>query len=185
MAVGGSGDAGPGPPRRPRRRVGGPRRRRAPSRRAARRPSDARDARRTAPRERGRRPRRAGRGPLSSGRQPDLGDRDEPLPGPPRERRRAHGSRAVRGEPLELAPDTTYDIELHATDPDGPVDQTLTTQATTRPPPGDPAHPTVRPVSDAAGLQAALDAAQPGDVITLAEGLYRGSFSLAASGTAV
>jgi hypothetical protein len=89
------------------------------------------------------------------------------------------------GSLFELAPDTTYDIELHATDPDGPVDQTLTTQATTRPPPGDPAHPTVRPVSDAAGLQAALDAAQPGDVITLAEGLYRGSFSLAASGTAV
>ena len=74
------------------------------------------------------------------------------------------------GSIFDLAPGTTYDVELHATDPDGPVDQTLTTTGTTRSVPGDPAAPSPKSVSDAAGLQAALDAAQAGDVITLADG---------------
>jgi hypothetical protein len=39
-------------------------------------------------------------------------------------------------------------------------------------------------VSDTASLEAALAAAQPGDVITLAEGVYQGPFEIAASGTA-
>jgi hypothetical protein len=36
------------------------------------------------------------------------------------------------GSIFDLEPATTYEIELHATDPDGPVDQILTAQATTR-----------------------------------------------------
>ncbi len=88
------------------------------------------------------------------------------------------------GSIFELQPATTYEIELHATDSDGPVDQTLTTTATTRGLPADPLTPSPKSVSDAESLQAALDAAQPGDVITLADGVYRGTFEIAASGTA-
>ncbi len=89
------------------------------------------------------------------------------------------------GSIFDLAPGTAYDIELEATDPDGPVDQTIPVSATTRPvPPTDPAHPVTRNVADAAGLAAAIAAAQPGDVITLANGTYAGSFSLYANGTA-
>jgi hypothetical protein len=88
------------------------------------------------------------------------------------------------GSIFDLQPATTYDIELHATDPDGPVDQILTTQASTRGLPVDPAVPSPKSVTTADELQAALNAAQPGDVITLADGTYRGSFTLAASGTA-
>ncbi|HJQ82848.1 MAG TPA: hypothetical protein VKA21_02140 [Candidatus Binatia bacterium] len=88
------------------------------------------------------------------------------------------------GSIFDLQPATTYEVELHATDPDGPVDQTVVVQATTRGVPTDPLHPAPKSVSDAAGLQAALDAAQPGDVITLALGIYRGPFEIAASGTA-
>src|SRR5689334_13414790 len=88
------------------------------------------------------------------------------------------------GSVFELRPGTTYELELHATDPDGPVDQIVTAQATTRPVPADPATPAPKSVTDAASLQAALDAAAPGDVITLADGVYPGPFEIAASGTA-
>jgi hypothetical protein len=88
------------------------------------------------------------------------------------------------GSIFELAPATTYEIELHALDADGPVDETVVVQATTRAIPGDPASPTVIAVSSAPDFQAALDAAAPGDVITLSEGIYRGPFEMAASGTA-
>src|SRR5437016_4422162 len=77
------------------------------------------------------------------------------------------------GSIFELTPGTTYDIELHATDPDGPVDQVIPVTATLRPvPPADPASATIRNVSDTAGLNAALAAAAPGDVILLANGTY-------------
>jgi len=88
------------------------------------------------------------------------------------------------GSIFELQPGTTYEVELRATDPDGPVDQTVTVEATTRPLPADPLNPSPKNVTDAAGLQAALDGAQPGDAITLADGIYRGPFALGASGTA-
>src|SRR6185436_6388303 len=73
------------------------------------------------------------------------------------------------GSLFELAPATSYEVELHATDADGPVDQTIALTATTRSVPGDPAAPQAKSVSDVPELQAALAAAQPGDVITLAE----------------
>jgi hypothetical protein len=88
------------------------------------------------------------------------------------------------GSVFDLAPATTYDIELTAHDPDG-GDAVLTLQGKTRPvPAAEPAHPHAVSVSSAASLQAALSAAQPGDVITLAAGMYAGEFTLDASGTA-
>src|SRR2546422_3401837 len=76
------------------------------------------------------------------------------------------------GSIFDLSPGTTYEIELHATDPDGPVDQTITLTGTTRAVPRNPQSPSPRSVSDAASLAAALNAAQPGDIITLADGSY-------------
>jgi hypothetical protein len=88
------------------------------------------------------------------------------------------------GSIFDLRPDTTYEIELRAVDADGPVDETLDLSATTRALPADPVAPEVRPVSDAGELAAALASAAPGDVISLADGVYAGEFVLAASGTA-
>ena len=86
------------------------------------------------------------------------------------------------GSIFELAPATTYEIELHAVDPDG-LDDTRMTTIATRPVPGDPATPHVVNVTDASTLQHALDAAAAGDVITLAAGTYHGEFAIHASGT--
>jgi hypothetical protein len=89
------------------------------------------------------------------------------------------------GSVFDLRPATSYEIELHATDVDGSVDQTITLTGTTRPVPrAEPASPAVIPVSNAAGLSSALGSAGPGDVITLANGMYSGAFALYASGTA-
>jgi len=89
------------------------------------------------------------------------------------------------GSIFDLAPGTSYDIELHAVDPDGSVDQTLMLTGTTRSVPAhDPAHPHVVQVTDTGTLTTALAAAQAGDVIELADGTYAGSFALNASGTA-
>lgn len=88
------------------------------------------------------------------------------------------------GSIFDLRPATTYEIELHATDADGSVDETRTLTATTRALPTDPVTPHVVAVSTAAELHAALAAAQAGDVISLADGIYSGQFVLEASGTA-
>lgn len=89
------------------------------------------------------------------------------------------------GSIFDLRPDTAYEIELHATDADGGVDSVLMLSARTRAMPAlEPAHPRVVAVSSASALTAALSAAQPGDVITLAPGTYTGSFSSSQSGTA-
>jgi hypothetical protein len=84
------------------------------------------------------------------------------------------------GSIFDLRPATTYEIELRVADPDGEVDQTLTLSGTTRGVPGDPATPNQVAVDSAAGLWAALSAAKPGDVITLADGVYDGSFTIRA-----
>jgi len=88
------------------------------------------------------------------------------------------------GSIFDLRPSTTYEIELHATDADGSIDETQTVTATTRAVPGDPVAPNVVAVTNSTELQAALDSAQPGDVISLADGVYNGQFVLEASGTA-
>ena len=88
------------------------------------------------------------------------------------------------GSILDLLPGTTYEIELHAVDADGAVDQTVSTMATTRVVPRtDPASAQTKAVTDAASFSAALGAAQAGDVITLASGTYAGNFEIHASGT--
>jgi MYXO-CTERM domain-containing protein len=87
------------------------------------------------------------------------------------------------GSIFDLSPDTTYEIELHAVDPDG-LDKTITLSGKTRAVPRkDPATARAVAVSGASQLQTALDAAQAGDVITLAKGTYSGSFQINASGT--
>jgi Chondroitinase B len=86
------------------------------------------------------------------------------------------------GSLFDLMPATTYDIELHAVDPDG-LDKTWTTTGTTRPIPADPQSPNVVNVTDAASLNSALGNARPGDVVTLASGTYAGNFTIQASGT--
>jgi MYXO-CTERM domain-containing protein len=87
------------------------------------------------------------------------------------------------GSLFDLAPGTDYEIELHFLDPDG-VDQRQTLMGRTRAVPGDPRTPRIVNVTTAAQLRAALAAAQPGDVITVADGTYLGSFSITAAGAA-
>ena len=89
------------------------------------------------------------------------------------------------GSIFDLRPDTSYEIELHATDPDGAVDAVMTVMGKTRPVPiANPATARAVAVSSAAQLASALNAAQAGDVITLADGTYAGTFAIHASGTA-
>jgi len=86
------------------------------------------------------------------------------------------------GTIFDVAPGQTYEVELTATDPDGGDDiRTVTTM--TRPWPSDPPSPRTVAVTTAAELGAALQTAQAGDIIELANGTYNGSFSIAASGT--
>jgi hypothetical protein len=89
------------------------------------------------------------------------------------------------GSVFDLAPGTAYELELTAIDPDG-GGETRTVTATTRDVPlAQPDTPRAVMVGDADQLRAALSAAQPGDVITLEDGVYAGSFfSISASGTA-
>src|SRR5205085_4256727 len=88
------------------------------------------------------------------------------------------------GSIFDLRPATDYEIELHMVDADGPVDDTVVVTGTTRAVPGDPVSPHAVAVSNATQLQAALDAATAGDVITIADGIYNGLFVLDANGTA-
>ena len=89
------------------------------------------------------------------------------------------------GSIFDLVPATAYEIELRAADSDGPVDEIRVLTATTRAiPRTDPATPRLVAVQNSTTLRSALTAAQPGDVILLANGIYAGPFAMAASGTA-
>ena len=87
------------------------------------------------------------------------------------------------GSIFDLAPATSYDIELHAVDPDG-TDVTKSITGTTRAVPGDPPSPNVVNVTDTASLQTALTNAKPGDVIVLANGTYGPYLNVSAGGAA-
>lgn len=87
------------------------------------------------------------------------------------------------GSLFYLQPATRYDIELHATDPDG-GDFVKKVSGTTLAVPGDPPSPHVVNVTDQASLQAAVSAAKPGDVIVLANGTYGPSLNVSATGAA-
>jgi MYXO-CTERM domain-containing protein len=89
------------------------------------------------------------------------------------------------GSIFDLQPGTAYEIELHAVDSDGSVDQTtMLTSSTRAVPRAEPTTARTVNVTDAASLRAALNGARAGDVITLADGMYAGEFSINASGTA-
>jgi hypothetical protein len=87
------------------------------------------------------------------------------------------------GTIFDVQPGSTYEVTLDVTDPDGGSD-TRTVMATTRAWPADPASGRAVAVATSGELQAALAAAQPGDLITLATGTYTGTFAVNASGTA-
>jgi MYXO-CTERM domain-containing protein len=88
------------------------------------------------------------------------------------------------GSVFDLSPGTSYEIELHAIDPDGLDDTRVVTAATRALPPAEPANPNPVSVTNVTELKAALAAAKAGDVITLADGTYPGSMlNLSASGT--
>lgn len=89
------------------------------------------------------------------------------------------------GSVLDLAPDTAYELRVTIQDPDGPVNQSYLLNARTRAVPGLPQTPRYLNVSTVAGLQAALSASQPGDVITLQPGVYKVQWlQMSKSGTA-
>jgi MYXO-CTERM domain-containing protein len=87
------------------------------------------------------------------------------------------------GSVFDLRPDTNYELELDAVDPDG-GNATLILTGRTRAIPSDPVAPHAKSANDAATLKSALAAAAPGDVITVANGTYAGLFRIDASGTA-
>src|SRR5260370_7396585 len=65
------------------------------------------------------------------------------------------------GSVFDLRPNTSYDIELHLTDPDGAVDQIFTMTTATRPVPADPLHPRLISVSPLNRLTSALQPTPP------------------------
>jgi hypothetical protein len=87
------------------------------------------------------------------------------------------------GSLFRLRPRTSYEILLTVADPDGSGRRRIRLRARTRGAPRGPARPRVKRVASSAQLQAALDSARPGEVISLAPGVYQGSFAIQASGT--
>lgn len=102
------------------------------------------------------------------------------------------------GSIVDLAPDTPYEVRLTLTDPDGGAEtRTLSARTAREPvaPPGlrlrhvVPGQEGAKPGSGTrsdpfAGLAAALAGAEPGDVLSLAPGTYRGApIKIARSGT--
>lgn len=91
--------------------------------------------------------------------------------------------RQFAGSIFSLQPNTEYEISLTIQDPDG-GNTTRTVTARTRPEPAaNPASPRAVAVSTSGQLTTAIANAQPGDVITLANGTYNGSVAINRSGT--
>jgi hypothetical protein len=87
------------------------------------------------------------------------------------------------GSIFDLTPDSDYEVLLDVRDPDG-GSTTRTVTVHTRPvPAANPATLRIVNVASQAALNLALGNAQPGDVITLADGTYTGGISVARSGT--
>jgi hypothetical protein len=87
------------------------------------------------------------------------------------------------GTIFDLAPGTAYEIELVAMDPDG-GSETRPLMAMTRAWPRDPTTPRAIAAANETELRDALQNALAGDVITIADGTYTGTFTLDASGMA-
>ena len=89
------------------------------------------------------------------------------------------------GSIFDLNPDSVYEVRLTIEDPDGGT-MMRTARATTRAVPRDaPRSPRVVDVDSADALASALARANPGDVIMLAKGRYKGPFRVERSGTGV
>ena len=86
------------------------------------------------------------------------------------------------GSVWDLDPGDTYEIELHAIDPDG-LDLVERVNLSTAAEPMDPAAPRVVQVSDTSAFASALNDAQAGDIIELIDGTYDGPFGLYDGGT--
>lgn len=87
------------------------------------------------------------------------------------------------GSVFGLRAGVSYELRVTVTDPEG-GGGVQTRVAATRPEPrATPSSPRIVPVASTAELTAALNAAQPGDVIQLARGSYSGSIALTRSGT--
>jgi hypothetical protein len=94
--------------------------------------------------------------------------------------RRGPAAGEMAGSVWGLRAGTRYELRLR-----GGGGLAYTLHARTRSiPRSRPAHPRLRRVGTAVALRAALSSARPGDVIELAPGVIRGSFTLGASGTA-
>jgi hypothetical protein len=93
--------------------------------------------------------------------------------------------RELAGSIFGLRAGTRYELALTLREPDSDTHlvQTVESVSTRALPRRDPADPRRVAVRDADGLRAALGAARAGDVIALAPGVYRGAFSVQASGT--
>jgi hypothetical protein len=90
--------------------------------------------------------------------------------------------RAFAGSIFDLTPDTEYQIELSLTDPDG-GSTTRSLRSRTRPVPSVPKDlRRVQATPDT--LARAIKAAQPGDLLLLEKGVYRGCFILQKKATA-
>ena len=87
------------------------------------------------------------------------------------------------GSVMRLEPGTSYDVRIRVQDPDGGDREQTVVAATRSLPLAKPLAPRFVAVTDSAELAAALNAAQPGDVIELAAGTYD-SFTVNADGTA-
>jgi len=89
------------------------------------------------------------------------------------------------GSIFDLLPGTTYEIELHAVDPDG-LDWTRILVAATRPVPAEaPLHPASVTARSGSELRELLSSAGPGTVVSIVDGVYEGTYSIPGSGTAV
>lgn len=92
--------------------------------------------------------------------------------------------RQFAGSIFGLQPDTAYEVMLDVQDPDGGSTTRTATIRTRAEPPAAPATPRTVNVSTSSQLSSALSAAQPGDVIVLADGTYNGAFGISRSGNA-
>ncbi len=87
------------------------------------------------------------------------------------------------GSLFRLAANTDYEVRITVSDPDG-GDRVQTVSASTRGVPrSEPAVPRVIAVASSTELNAAISAAQAGDVIELAPGTYSGPITISADGT--
>jgi hypothetical protein len=88
------------------------------------------------------------------------------------------------GSLLFLEPATEYEVRFTMSDPDGgaPAGSKIVTAATRAEPKASEGGRTIETTAEK-GLKAAIDEAEPGDVILLRAGIYKGPFELKKSGT--